>query len=148
MSLEKFESSVNVWNCRDESDEKMTEGVKYYGEWLLGQPRGRAIMAYRHRRKTWPNKKVEDGDRARMANSARKMNMKMRTSSLTSLFRRNGWAIIADRGPTKATIGRECANDKRESAKEVFKFIVSPNHGVWVILPVKKSLELKIFGSI
>ena len=33
-------------------------------------------------------------------------------------------------GPTEATIGRERANDKYESAKEVFKFIVSPNREV------------------
>ena len=46
-------------------------------------------------------------------------------------------------GPTEATIGRERANDKRESAKEVFKFIVSPNRGVWVILPVKNPLKWK-----
>ena len=45
--------------------------------------------------------------------------------------------------PTEATIGRERANDKRESAKEVFKFIVSPNRGVWVILPVKNPLNWK-----
>ena len=36
-------------------------------------------------------------------------------------------------GPTEATIGRERANDKYESAKEVFKFIVSPNRDYPII---------------
>ena len=46
-------------------------------------------------------------------------------------------------GPTETTIGRERANDKYESAKEVFKFIVSPNREVWVILPVKNPFNWK-----
>ena len=39
MSLEKFEFRVDVLNCRDESYGKMTERVKYYGEWLFAAGR-------------------------------------------------------------------------------------------------------------
>ena len=37
-------------------------------------------------------------------------------------------------------IGQERAIDKRECKKEAFKFIVSPNRWVWVMLPVKNPL--------
>ena len=36
-------------------------------------------------------------------------------------------------------MGRERAIDERKSEKDAFKFIVSPNRGVWVILPVKNN---------
>ena len=41
--------------------------------------------------------------------------------------------------------GRKRAIDERESEKEAFKFIVSPNRGVWVMLPVKKQLISRYF---
>ena len=34
-SLKKSEFRLNVCDTRDESDEKMTERVKFYGEWLF-----------------------------------------------------------------------------------------------------------------
>ena len=42
-------------------------------------------------------------------------------------------------------IGRERAIDEREGKKEAFKFIVSPNRGVWVMLPVKNPLITRYF---
>ena len=62
--------------------------MKYYGEWLFTAKRSSNNGGSAPTNNM--NKKDEDGDRARMANSARKMNMKMCRSNLTSLFRRNG----------------------------------------------------------
>ena len=42
-------------------------------------------------------------------------------------------------------IGREHEIDKREWKKEAFKFIVSLNRGVWVMLPVKNPLIRRYF---
>ena len=42
-------------------------------------------------------------------------------------------------------IGRERAIDERKSEKEAFKFIVSPNREVWVMLPVKTQLISRYF---
>ena len=42
-------------------------------------------------------------------------------------------------------IGRERAIDERESEKEAFKFIVSPNRGVWMMLLVKNPWIWKYF---
>ena len=39
MSLKKSEFRLDICDCRDESDGKMTERVKFYGEWLLAVSR-------------------------------------------------------------------------------------------------------------
>ena len=62
-------------------------------------------MAERRRRKTRSGAKDKEDSRARMANKTRRMNMKVRRSSLYSLFRRNEWAIIEDRYRQKSWSG-------------------------------------------
>ena len=112
---------------------------------VCGRPRGRAIMADRRRRKTWSNENVEDGDRARMVNRARRMNMKMRRNNLKFFVSPNWMSDNCGSVPAKTTLRRERAIDKRSNAKEAFKFIVSPNRGIWVILPVKNPLIRRYF---
>ena len=95
MSLTKFEFWLDVCDCRNESDGKMTENYRK-GEILrrvvaCGQPRGRAIMAERRRRKTRSGEKDEDDNRARLMNRARRMNLKMRRNHLTLEGRRRSF---------------------------------------------------------
>ena len=45
----------------------------------------------------------------------------------------------------KTMIGRERAIDESESEKEAFKFIVSPNRGVRVMLPIEHPFIWKYF---
>ena len=132
---EKCESGVDVWIYGNESSGKVRKTVKCCGGIVVwNRSRGRAIMADRRRRKTWPDENDDVDGRTKLMNKAkvrermRNTTAKMRRNHSNSLFRRIRWAIMADRCKT---IGWARANDDDETERELFKFVVSPNRELW-----------------
>ena len=92
---------VDLWRWEWWKSEKKSEMLRRIDVW--NRSRGRAIMADRRRRKTWPGEKDDDDDRTKLMNKAkvtertRNTTPKMRRSRSNSFYRRNRWAIMADR---------------------------------------------------
>ena len=141
---------VDLWQWKWWKNEKNSEMLQRLVVWNWS--RGRAIMVYRRRRRTWPGENDEDDDRTKVMNKAkvtertRNTRPKMRKIHSNSLFHRIGWAIMADwcwwSGERVRTMTM-----KREKSL----FVVSPNRElkkVWERLPVKNlfiSVNFNVF---